>query len=171
MARSRSCASGSANRLFFRDPLAIPSFRTSNSLFREHQFPVLVERIPCFPFREFQRKPLDPRRITNGCAANRGEKSIVFRVNFPVSREIGPVRFAPDASTRTAAVRECGYGSGTKRRVRRQATGIGFIDESGGPGGAEGATPLDDLGRRRAVHMDRSGCRFEAPHSGGSNRG
>jgi hypothetical protein len=48
---SEHAASGidESNRLFFSVGQTIPSFPTPNSLFRKHQFPVLVEKIPCPP--------------------------------------------------------------------------------------------------------------------------
>jgi hypothetical protein len=42
-------ASGIAESPLFRVGQTIPSFPTSNSLFGKHQFPVLVESIPCLP--------------------------------------------------------------------------------------------------------------------------
>jgi antitoxin (DNA-binding transcriptional repressor) of toxin-antitoxin stability system len=68
----------------------------------------------------------------------------------------------------------CGYASGTKRRIRQQATGIGFINESGGPGGADGAAREDDLARRPAAggvtvlitDRDRVGAEIVPPRSG-----
>jgi hypothetical protein len=75
--------------------LAIPSFPTSNSLFREHQFPVLVERIPCFPFREFQRKPLDLRRLST-VAQQTGAKNRLFSLLFSLLAGKLAARFALD---------------------------------------------------------------------------